>query len=597
MTSLSAPIASATLSSPHFPTVEISEALPALDLIPKRYPPETLSPEQRIRLGVKVLEQFGETDFCYFFQPVYHLSKEESASIFRLAKEYVKDLVTWSPLDESAYSQEIALIRGVYPAAKFWMWHNHHVNWRFMPVVEIDEGTRYFFYSDVYKGPKVTQSYVDEYAKCKNAERRPNHQVLNGKSEMVFLMELISEQSPQFNEESHLDFLMELITRFSLNKKLLDLLPCRLALKDQEVYCTDPKICYDSYETEREAFDENVKALKASIHYQGFAEEPELLACVDRLAQKYYSSIFEKDLESLPTGFTLKDEIPPERLTQDLKIDLAAAYLKRKSSVFGGATSLPYIASTYGLSVEDQWEAKRRAGDEMIENTVEWKSEIRDTFVNLHFLASNTLIEHGLTATFAMYTNNPGCLGNSSPVLTVRIDEQLYVVSKCFPSDIREYKQRQAGEHRPSFRLFPLKEEGEFLLLTKFMGSELIDYSNEQHLDLLVKFIFDFSASGTIDFNPVNLIIHDNQLYYVDRDVEYEIKVPKNRLLNNLKELFNRIKVHLHTPEEQEKCKRYVREKIDFLLNLKDPQHREVSELFFLNEESFKQALHASFKA
>ncbi|HEY5260180.1 MAG TPA: hypothetical protein VIJ46_05980, partial [Rhabdochlamydiaceae bacterium] len=450
----------AIASSPSSIHLKSLDTVADLHQIAQHFPPPTLKPAERIQLGIQVLEKFGEAHFA-FYQRTYQLTRQEHETIFSQAGAYAKGFTRWEVLDEKMCQQDVDLVRGRFKDAKFYLLTTLEENHRCMPVVEM-EGKRYYFYSQAFKGPVVTADYIAQYQACQLQECRPDFQVVEGTGRTVFLMEFMGETTPNFRDEQHLDLLIELIVRKSCNKKGLDMLPCRLAIKDQKLYCVDQKHTYGDYATEVVAFKANIEMLKSKIVYRGYAEEGQLLAHVDKVAQTHLISIFEKSLASIRFGYEIPNQIPPDSLNSDEKIYLAAAALRTL-----GTKELFSIARDYGLSVEDQKASRALAGNSLIENTVTWDDTIPDRYKELCEKTDKFLQESQFEGKFATYLNR---VGNYKDVLTVTIDDTIFVVREVDPTYIKDYESRKEREHRPDFFRFPL-ENGNYLFLAKFMGS------------------------------------------------------------------------------------------------------------------------------
>ncbi len=549
------------------------DALLPLHEIATRFPTETLTSEDRVQLGIQVLEKHGEAQFA-FYQRTYRLTKEEHEAIFSKAGPYARDLATWESLDENSCREDVELVRSCLPEAKFSLLWTREENYRTHPIVEI-EGQRYYFYSQAHKGPIVDEQYIAEYQSCQMQECRPNFKVLTGAERTVFLMEFMGETTPNFRDESHLELLIELIVRRSFNKKGLDMLPCRLALTDEKLYCVDQKLSYCTFPTEFDAFKENIQTLKAKIEYRGYAEERYLCAYVDKIAGTHELRIFDQMVQGFPSLFALLQVFSPPLLNSEEKIHFTAAILKKF-----GTCDLHYIASVCHLSIEDQREAIRLAGDQIVENTVIWEDAIPNHLEEIHAKAEKVLKEHGLDGKFAVFTNQ---VGNYKDVLTVAIDGEVYVVYQVNEKYIEQYKLQREREHRPDFLTFPL-EEGQFLFLSKFMGSQTVDYSDPQQLDQVVDLAMNFSGGEecTIDFNYGNLLIHKGLLYYIDRDLTYHRS--HNPRLFNLEGIFDSIDQRLHVEHERILSKIHVKSKIRPLLDLDNPKDLEIFQAFFPEE-------------
>lgn len=547
--------------------------LPILHELPNVFPPGKLKTEERIKLGIKVLEKHGEVDFTVY-QRMYRLTRDESESIFQLAGDYKKDLASWEPLEEASYQKDVDLVRSNYPEAKFSLLVMREENHRSMPIVEI-KGKRFYFYSQAFKGPVVDKEYIDHYRASQKQESRPDFQILEGKDSTVFLMEFISEKTPDFRNEAHLQHLLDLIFRKSLNKKALDMLPCRLAMQDEKLYCVDQKLNYYECVTEIYAFKSNIEMLKGKICHRGYAEEEYLLSFVDKIAKTYEGRIFDKTIESFSLLYKIPESIPPSSLNAEQKIHLAAAVLKKF-----GTRELSYISREYSLSIEDQKKAKSLAGPHLIENIVLWKHAEFTQFKELYEKAEKVLQQQGMDGIFAIYLNR---VGNFKEVLTVTIKDQIYVISEKDEKYIEQYSLVKEQQHRPDFCTFSLSG-GNFLFLAKFMGSQTVDYSNLEHVNLIVDLALNFSSNGKspIDFNYGNLLIANNQIFYIDKDLEYTAS--NNPRLTNLKGIFESIDRNLHLEHERVKSKEHVKSKMKQVLDPNSSQDKEILELFFPNE-------------
>lgn len=477
-------------------------ALSHMHQIGKMFPAHSLESDATVALGIAYLQQYGDAHFD-FFQRTYRLTKEEAADIFRSAEDYPKNSITWKELDERAFSEPIALIRAAYPHAKFSLLCTTEENAREHPIVEI-EGKRYTFYSGTFKGGQIDSDYITHFKEHGEQEQRPSFLVVPSETMPVFLMEFKGTQTPNFRHLEHLEQLMGLIVAFSLNKKGLDMLPCRLALEGNRLYCVDPKLAYITFATPFDAYRENISNLKAKICYRGYAEETILLAHVDRLAGQMSLPIFEKTLEGCQFGYRIHAVINPSLLTNEDKINLGAACLMRL-----GLKEFPYYARDFALSIADQLIAKMRAGHRLIDNVVSWDDNIPPND-NLHQTAVKAL---GGVGHYAIYCNR---VGNYKSVLTVQLEGECYVVRKVTSDYVERYKSCMELEHRPPFRTFPC-EDGQLIFLTKFMGSQTLDYTNTYHLDLIVGLVLIFPT--LIDFNAGNLVIHEEKLYYIDKDL------------------------------------------------------------------------------
>ncbi len=541
----------ANASAPNSTHLKSLDTVADLHQIAQHFPPATLKSAERIQLGVQVLEKFGEAHFA-FYQQTYQLTRQEHKTIFSQAGAYAKGFTRWEALDEKTCQQDVDLVRGRFKDAKFHLLTTLEENHRTHPIVEI-EGKRYFFYSQAYKGPLVTADYIAQYQACQQQECRPDFQVVEGNGRTVFLMEFMCESTPNFRDEHHLDLLIELIVRKSSAKKGLDMLPCRLAFKNQKLYCVDQKHSYGNYATEFEAFKENIKMLKGKITYRGYAEEGQLLAHVDKVAQTHLISLFEKSLASIRFGYEIRNQIPPDSLNSDEKIYLAAAALRTL-----GTRGLFYVGRDYGLSVEDQKTARALAGNGLIENTVKWDDKIPDFYKELRDKTDKFLQENRLEGKFATYLNH---VGNYKDVLTVAIDGAIFVVREVEPTYIKDYESRKEREHRPDFFRFPL-ENGNYLFLAKFMGSQTLDYSNTDHLDMIFDLALSFSGEGkdTIDFNAGNLVVEGNQLFYIDKDLTYAAsELPT---LTNYENILSSIDTNLHTTVDRVRSRAYIQKKL-----------------------------------
>lgn len=537
--------------------------------LPSAFPPDSLSASDRISLGAKVLEKYGEAQFsCY--QRFYRLTKEESDLIFKEAKSYEKDLVVWGPLDESAYREDVECVRSLHADAKFFLLTMKEENHRSMPVVEI-EGKRYYFYSQAFKGPVVDEQYIANYDACRSQECRPDFKVVKESGRTVFLMECMGVQTPNFRDERDLMLLMDLIVRMSLSKKGLDMLPCRLAVNQGKMYCVDQKSNYGIQATEWDAFKHNLEMLKAKIQYRGYAEEGQLLVFVDKVAKGYEVDVLEKSLDNLKYVHAIDQMFPPDSLNSDQKISLAAASLRKF-----GSRHLVYIGRTYSLSVEDQKKAIRLAGPRLQNNIVTWDQDFR-LFEELKQKTEQALQKQGLQGEFAAYLNQ---VGNFKFVLTVKIDGQIYVVRETDQKYIDEYQLRKEREHRPDFRVFPL-EGGNFLFLAKFMGSQPVDYSDKTHVDRMIELAMHFSTgdTSTIDFNRGNLIVEGGALYYIDKDLTYAQS--DNPRLENVTGVLRAIDDFFHVEHERATCKSYVKNKVRSMLDPQNPQDKKVLDFLF----------------
>jgi hypothetical protein len=547
--------------------------IPHLHQLTDYFSPQSLPAEERIRLGIKVLEKYGEASFSYY-QGVFRLTLDEHNLIFERANHYEKDLAIWEILDEDSCREEVELIKSLYPDAKFSQLWTKEENHRTHCIVEID-GKRYYFYSKAFKGPIVDESYIAQYALCQPQESRPDFKVLTSPEKTVFLMEFVSVETPNFRNEAHLALLIGLISQFSLNKKGLDMLPCRLALEEEKIYCVDQKPNYGTYSTEIDAFKENIKALKSKIAYRGYAEEGSLLSFVDKIARSCEIQIFEKTLENLSFIHAIGQLLPPSSLHSEQKVNLVAAILRKY-----GTRRLAYAASVYSLSRGDQKESIRLAGDGLIKNTTVWSEEIPSCFTQMHEKAKKVFEEHGLKAQFTTYLNY---VGNYKDVLTVTLDGEIFVIREVDENYIHQYQHQMEKEHRPDYRTFSL-EKNSFLFLSKFMGPQTVQYENEHHLDRVIDLAFHFSENekSTIDFNPGNLVIEGGKLFYIDKDLSYASSTHPR--LTNLKGIFQSIDEYFHTEHERVRCKTDVKNKIRPLFNPDDSKDREILETFFLNE-------------
>ncbi len=523
--------------------------------IATHFPSDSLDSVDRHELGIHVLEKFGEAHFPYY-QRTYRLTQAEHELIFLLAGNYTKGFTRWETLDESLCKEDVSTVRSRFKDAQFYLLTNLEENERTMPIVAM-EGKRYYFYSRAYKGPIVNEDYIAQYKACQEQECRPDFQVLQGESRTVFLMEFVGETAPNFRDELHLKLLIELIVRRSCNKKLLDMLPCRLALKDQKLYCVDQKLTYVDYPTEFEAFRENISTLKSKVAYRGYAEEGQLFSYIDKVAQSHLIAIFEKSIAPIQYGYEIQNKIRPDSLNSEEKIYLAAAVLKTL-----GTRELLFVARDYKLSVEDQKTARTLAGDGLIENTATWDDAIPPNFEELHQKTQRILQEHQLEGKFFHYTNY---VGNWKGVLTVVIEDKIYVVREMDQKYIEKYKSRKEREQRPDFLSFPL--EGDHLLfLTKFMGSQTLDYSNTEHLDMIFELALSFTGDekDIIDFNTGNLVVDGNRLFYIDKDLTYA--PTENPIHTNIEAIFTNINSNLHCATDRARSRIYIEKKFQEFL-------------------------------
>jgi len=158
-------------------------------------------------------------------------------------------------------------------------------------------------------------------------------------------------------------------------------------------------------------------------------------------------------------------------------------------------------------------------------------------------------------------------IGNYKSVLTVNMDGQIYVVRKTNPQYVEEYMRRKEREHRPDFLTFPGEREGSVIFLSKFMGVEPINYLNFSHLQMIVDLSDTFAEDkrSTIDFNTGNLIVSEERLHYIDKDLTYAEQ--SNPRLYHFQHIFYSIKENLFTSDEQqvaEQCvKHLIRQKLD----------------------------------
>lgn len=530
----------------------IESPLPFDMTIAEQFPPDSLPSDEKIALGIRFLEQHGTSRFP-FFQRVYHLTKEECKEIYLNSKRFVDDIVTWEPLDEKSAPKEIALIRESFPLATFHLLTNHKENTRTQPIVEID-GQKYYFYSHAFKGPVVNEEYIQEFTEAQAEENRPDFQVLRGGGMTVFLMEFHGTDNPEFREPFEIMQMMDLIVQFSLRCKGLDMLPCRLAFDNGRLYCVDQKLNYVIYSSSWEAFQQNIRNLKGKIEYRGYPEQQQLLMVVDQIAADCRIPLFLKTIEGKYTH-QVPERIPPESLNREERIDLTAAVLRTS-----GTKDLAYMAREYQLSHADKQESMRRAGADMKENIVTWDTDIRGDSIELKEEAERA----GIGGDYKMFCNR---IGNYKQVLTVNIDGQIYVVRKTNPQYVEEYIRRKEREHRPDFLTFPGEGEDSVIFLTKFMGVEPIDYLNFSHLQMIVDLSDTFAEDeqSTIDFNRGNLIVSEEGLHYIDKDLT-SVK-SENPRLYHFQHILQSIEGNLFTSKEQQAAVQYVklliRQKLD----------------------------------
>ena len=413
--------------------------------VTKLYPPNSLSSSEVVELGVRYLEKFGESAFNYF-QREYQLTKAQSEEIFSLAKEYSKDLSVMTIVDPNnpklneTYKEEVALIQGRHPNAKFYELYTKEENHRQHQIVEID-GKMYYFYSKAYKGPVVDPSYIDNYSSTKDRENRPDFKVLHSDSIHVFLMEFKGDKTPNFREEEDIRMLIDLIVQFSKQKKGLDMLPCRLAKADDRIYCVDQKPHYGKSDTSIEAFKNNLGMLKSKIEYRGYAEQGALIAFVDRIAEERLLQIFERDLEEIPYSFQVVQKIPPSSLNHVETLNLGAAYLRKF-----GVDQFYFFAREYKLSREDQKQCRKLSGEKVRDNTITWDSEIPESFRALQEKTQKALDLQGKKGQFLIYENR---IGNYKTVLTVTVDGQVYVVHEASQDYIERYQEQKKENIAP----------------------------------------------------------------------------------------------------------------------------------------------------
>lgn len=549
------------------------------------YPPESLNPLLRIDLGIKYIEKFGETLFTHF-QKVYRLTKDEYNSICNQAKNYKKDIIQWKSIGDG-YAEDVETIKEAFPQATFKLLRvNYEDKPCFFPIAEIN-GQVYDFYSEAAKVPTIDDSYISEYRVYQEAESRPNFRTIKGDGRMIFLREFKGDQTLDFRNTTHLALLIDLIFRFSQMRKGLDMLPSRLALQEGRLYCVDKKLCDGSFSTSSEAFEHNIKMLKNKITSRGFAEteESSLLAYVDESSKQCTIDLtnneiapFEEKIKNIEYSYKLRNHIIPNSLNSQEKVHLAAAALKKF-----GTKDLFYVARDYQLSVADQQQAKKLVGKGLLENIIEWSSKLPQYFLKRQERAAQVLKKAGLEGQFASYLNQ---VGNYKDVLTAKIKGQIYVVSEVDQEYITKFEQQKKREHRPDYKCFPL-EDNKFLFLTEFMGSQTIDYSNIQHLDLLIDLIFSFSFEGkgnTIDFNLGNLLIQNDCVYFIDKDLDYAEST--NPLLDNFKNMLFAIRHNLHTEQEQKVAEQYVIGKFKERLNPNQPMDQEVLSYYIMKKNS-----------
>lgn len=122
---------------------------------------------------------------------------------------------------------------------------------------------------------------------------------------------------------------------------------------------------------------------------------------------------------------------------------------------------------------------------------------------------------------FYKYLNK---VGNCKSVLVMETKGQKYVVraldaesAKDYLSKYEELKEKQ---HRPNINVVENGEE--WIMLSEFMGSETIDWSNKGHLILLANLINEgfVTEKDAIDINEGNLVVNNGKLFYIDHDLE-----------------------------------------------------------------------------
>ncbi|MBX3718168.1 MAG: hypothetical protein KF898_00805 [Parachlamydiales bacterium] len=530
----------------------INDQLPYDWAIADQFPPDSLNSEGKIALGIRFLEQHGTSRFP-FFQRIYRLTQEECKEISLNSKGFIDDIVTWEPLDENSVPQEIRLIRESYPLAIFHLLTNHKENTRTQPIVEID-GKKYYFYSHAFKGPVVDEDYIQKYAVAEGEESRPHFQVLRGGGINVFLMEFHGTDNPEFREPDEIKQIINLIVQFSLCCKGLDMLPCRLAFDNGKLYCVDQKLNYGIYTSTWQAFQTNIHALKGKIEYRCYPEQQELLSLVDQIAADYRITLFLKTIEGKYTA-QVPEMIPPKSLNREERLDLTAAVLRTS-----GTKDLAYMARVYQLSHADKQESMRRAGMDMKDTIVTWDTDIKGDSLELKEEAERA----GIRGDYKMFCNR---IGNYKSVLTVNVDGQIYVVRKTNPQYVEEYMRRKEREHRPDFLTFPGEREGSVIFLSKFMGVEPINYLNFSHLQMIVDLSDTFAEDerSTIDFNIGNLIVSEERLHYIDKDLTYTEQ--SNPRLYHFQYILYLIKESLFASDERqvaEQCvKHLIRQKLD----------------------------------
>jgi hypothetical protein len=332
------------------------------------------------------------------------------------------------------------------------------------------------------------------------------------------------------------------------------MLPCRLAFESGKLYCVDQKLNYGTYSSPWHAFQANIHALKGKIEYRCYPEQQELLKLVDQIAADCRIPLFLKTIEGKYTH-QVPEMIPPESLNREEKIDLLAAVLRTS-----GTKDLAYMARVYQLSYADKQESMRRAGVDMKDTIVTWDADIRGGSLELKEEAERA----GIRGDYKMFCNQ---IGNYKSVLTVNVDGQIYVVRKTNPQYVEEYMRRKEREHRPDFLTLPGEGEDSVIFLTKFMGVQPIDYLNFSHLQMIVDLSDTFAEDekSTIDFNIGNLIVSEERLHYIDKDLTYAAE--SNPRLYHFQHILYSIKENLFTLGEQqaaEQCvKQLIRQKLD----------------------------------
>lgn len=562
------------------------------------FKPNFLNFYERIQLGVNYLQAYGAASFDYF-QRSYRLTKEEYKLIFKQAVDYKKERVEWAPLPEGEFQEEVDLIREQIPGPiNFSLLSILQDNYRTLPIVHFDDKSYYFFSAD--------ETYVAKYKACQESEHRPPIISLSHEGKTVVLMEFKGVHTPDFRKKRHLALLVDAVYCQSINKRVPNFNSWHWSLNDHEnfFYYIDHRFSTPICKSEIQAFIEGISDLRSSISFQGYPEESELLAYVDSIAtdsrkeleievekkrkidqQAELERAHKREIEAeaekkrlleieakaqktreihfygemmgdIHKGWDVFGKIKKNcrlPLSYDQRINIATAALIKL-----GKVSLFYVARDLQLSTQDQHKIVAFAGEDFVDDQTIWSPCIPVNFQALHKMAEKVLLENNLKGTFSIYVNK---VGNFKDVLTVKLDDKIYVVREKSEQYVKSYARQQLKEHRPDFITFPL-EGDRCLFLAEFMGAQTIDYSNTAHLDLLAELVQSFSKGEgqRIDFNTGNLVINNNRLYYIDQDLSYG-KTTKF-LQENMTGALQEIDDNLHTEAERRASREYLSDKL-----------------------------------